>query len=57
MLLLAMTKARVIDRNEQDYLIGGFHNITRLVLRQQINDFKGQAPTFQYGPHKSRPGM
>ena len=43
MLLLAMTKARVIDRNEQDYLIGGFHNITRLVLRQQINDFKGQS--------------
>ena len=45
-----MTKARVIDHNEQDYLIGGFHHVTRLVLRQQINDFKTNRKVSAYVP-------
>ena len=28
------------DKDEQDYLSGAFHHITRLLLRQQITDFK-----------------
>ncbi len=45
-----MTKARTIDHNEQDYLIGGFHHITRLVLQQQINDFWANRKVGAYIP-------
>ena len=40
----------MIDHNEQDYLIGGFHHITKLILRQQINDFKADRTVSAYVP-------
>jgi signal-transduction protein with cAMP-binding, CBS, and nucleotidyltransferase domain len=40
----------MIDHNEQDYLIGGFHHITRLVLQQQINDFWANRKVSAYIP-------
>ncbi len=40
----------VLTVSEQDYLIGGFHHITRLVLRQQINDFKANRKVSAYIP-------
>jgi len=38
--IAALHDAGVFDKDEQDYLSGAFHHITRLLLRQQINDFK-----------------
>jgi CBS domain-containing protein len=38
----------VLDRNEQDYLSGTFYLITRLVLRQQIRDYKANRPVSAY---------
>ena len=38
--IAALHEKGVLDRNEQDYLSGGFHHLTRLVLRQQMADFK-----------------
>lgn len=36
----ALHRLGVLDHNEQDYLSGAFYFITRLVLRQQLDDFK-----------------
>jgi signal-transduction protein with cAMP-binding, CBS, and nucleotidyltransferase domain len=38
--IAALHAAGVFDKDEQDYLSGAFHHITRLLLRQQIADFK-----------------
>ncbi len=38
----------VLTANEQDYLIGGFHHLTKLMLRQQINDFKADRKVSAY---------
>ncbi|MFQ5995661.1 MAG: DUF294 nucleotidyltransferase-like domain-containing protein [Acidiferrobacterales bacterium] len=38
--IAALHSKGVLDANEQDYLDGGFRLLTRLVLRQQITDFK-----------------
>ncbi len=38
----------MLDSNEQDYLAGGFHHLTRLVLRQQISDFKARRDVSAY---------
>jgi signal-transduction protein with cAMP-binding, CBS, and nucleotidyltransferase domain len=46
----ALHTSGVLTVNEQDYLIGGFHHITRLVLRQQINDFKADRTVSAYVP-------
>lgn len=35
---------RILDGNEQDYLAGAFRQLTRLVLRQQIKDFRAGLP-------------
>lgn len=35
---------RILDENEQDYLSGAFRQLTRLVLRQQIRDFRAGVP-------------
>ncbi len=43
----------VLDRNEQDYLSGGFHHLTRLVLRQQMADFKGGDDVSAYVPPRA----
>lgn len=34
----------ILDGNEQDYLSGAFRQLTRLVLRQQIKDFRAGTP-------------
>lgn len=44
----ALHEKGVLDSNEQDYLAGGFHHLTRLVLRQQIADFKAQRDVGAY---------
>jgi signal-transduction protein with cAMP-binding, CBS, and nucleotidyltransferase domain len=38
--IAALHAAGVFGKDEQDYLSGAFHHITRLLLRQQIADFK-----------------
>lgn len=38
----------VLNRDEQDYLSGAFYLITRLVLRQQLRDFKRGQPVSAY---------
>ena len=38
--IAALHALGVLDANEQDYLSGGFHHLTRLILRQQISDFQ-----------------
>lgn len=43
----------VLNANEQDYLSGGFHHLTRLVLRQQIKDFKAGRSVSAYVPPKT----
>lgn len=43
----------VLDVNEQDYLSGGFHHLTRLVLRQQLADFRAGRPVSSYVPPRS----
>ena len=43
----------VLTANEQDYLVGGFHHITKLILRQQINDFKADRKVSAYVPMRA----
>ncbi len=43
----------MLDTNEQDYLSGGFHHLTRLILRQQINDFKAGREVSAYVPPRA----
>lgn len=38
----------VLSADEQDYLRGAFHHITGLLLRQQIADFKANAPVSNF---------
>ena len=38
----------VLDKNEYDYLSGGFHTVCRLLLRQQIVDFKAGRKVSNY---------
>ena len=40
----------VLNSNEQDYLSGAFHHITRLILRQQVEDFLAGQPVGPYVP-------
>ena len=44
----ALHEKGVLDSNEQDYLAGGFQHLTRLVLRQQITDFKAEHDVSAY---------
>ena len=44
----ALHEKGVLDSNEQDYLAGGFRHLTRLVLRQQISDFKARRDVSAY---------
>jgi signal-transduction protein with cAMP-binding, CBS, and nucleotidyltransferase domain len=46
----------VLTANEQDYLIGSFHHITKLMLRQQINDFKADRKVSAYVPVRALTG-
>jgi CBS domain-containing protein len=43
----------VLTANEQDYLIGGFDHITKLMLRQQIDDFKADHKVSAYVPMRA----
>jgi CBS domain-containing protein len=51
--IAALHERGVLDANEQDYLGGGFHHLTRLVLRQQIADFKAGRAVSAYVPSRS----
>ena len=46
--MAALQELGVLDQNEQDYLSGTFHLITRFVLRQQIRDYKASRPVSAY---------
>lgn len=51
--IFALHVKGVLNANEQDYLSGGFHHLTRLVLRQQIEDFKAGRSVSAYVPPKA----
>lgn len=38
----------ILDNDEYDYLVGAFRHICRLLLRQQIKDFKAKNDVFNY---------
>ncbi len=44
----ALYRMTVLDRNEQDYLSGAFYLLTRLILRQQLNDYKAKRQVTAY---------
>jgi CBS domain-containing protein len=44
----ALHKKGVLDNDEYDYLIGAFRHICRLLLRQQIKDFKAEDDVSNY---------
>ncbi len=46
----ALHEKLILDNNEQDYLVGAFHLLTRLILRQQLNDFRANAIVGPYVP-------
>jgi len=48
----ALRERGVLDNNEHDYLSGAFHTVCRLLLRQQIEDFKaGRRVSSYVHPH------
>lgn len=49
----ALREAGVLDADEQDYLRGAFEHIARLLLRQQIADFKAGRQVSNYVPPKA----
>ena len=51
--IAALHDEGVLDRNEQDYLSGAFHHLTRLVLRQQMADFKTGDQVSAYVPPRT----
>ena len=51
--IAALHAEGVLDRNEQDYLSGAFHHLTRLVLRQQMADFKTGDQVSAYVPPRA----
>jgi signal-transduction protein with cAMP-binding, CBS, and nucleotidyltransferase domain len=51
--ITALHTQGILDANEQDYLSGGFHHLTRLILRQQINDFKAGREVSAYVPPRA----
>ncbi len=51
----ALHKKNALDVNEQDYLTDALQHITRLLLRQQIEDFKAGREVGNYVAKKSLP--
>jgi signal-transduction protein with cAMP-binding, CBS, and nucleotidyltransferase domain len=51
--IAALHALGVLDANEQDYLSGGFHHLTRLILRQQISDFQAGREVSAYVPPRA----
>lgn len=46
--LTALRESGFLAANEADYLIGAYHHITRLLLRQQLADFRAGKPLSNY---------
>ena len=49
----ALCERGALDKDEADYLSGGFRHITRLVLRQQLSDFESDHPLGNHVPLES----
>ncbi len=48
--LSELHEREAIDNDQYDYLIGGLDHITRLLLRQQLNDFRAQKTVGNFVP-------
>ncbi len=46
--LAALGEKSLLDADDMDYLTGAYHHITRLLLRQQIADFRAGKPVSNY---------
>ena len=46
----ALAEAGIFNRDERDELQGAFRHITRLLLRQQLEDFKAERPVGNFVP-------
>jgi signal-transduction protein with cAMP-binding, CBS, and nucleotidyltransferase domain len=53
----ALAGAGVLNRDEQDELLGAFRHVTRLLLRQQLEDFKAGRPVGNHVPVRAMSRM